>query len=80
VRSEPSGNDPKPAGGAPLRGLEHDADYQPDQGLDRDRPLDLREQLSSLSGGTLIGTLAALRPGPVTTPTAATKMTMRALA
>jgi transposase len=43
-------------------------------------PVDLREQLRSLTGGTLIETLAALRPGPITTPTAATKMTMRALA
>jgi transposase len=43
-------------------------------------PAELREQLRSLTGGTLIETLAALRPGPITTPTAATKMTMRALA
>jgi transposase len=43
-------------------------------------PADLREQLRSLTGGTLIETLAAFRPGPITTPTAATKMTLRALA
>jgi transposase len=43
-------------------------------------PVELREQLRSLTGGTLIETLAALRPGPITTPTAATKMTMQALA
>jgi transposase len=43
-------------------------------------PADLREQLRSLTGRTLIETLAAFRPGPITTPTAATKMTLRALA
>lgn len=43
-------------------------------------PADLREQLRSLTGRTLIETLAALRPGAITTPTAATKMTLRALA
>ena len=30
--------------------------------------------------GRLIETLAAFRPGPITTPTAATKMALRALA
>ena len=43
-------------------------------------PVDLREQLRSLTGGALIETLAALRPGTITTPTAATKMTLRVLA
>ena len=43
-------------------------------------PADLREQLRSLTGRTLIETLAAFRPGPITTPTAAVKMTLRALA
>ena len=43
-------------------------------------PAELREQLSSITGRTLMETLAALRPGPITTPTAATKMTLRTLA
>jgi transposase len=43
-------------------------------------PADLREQLRSLTGRSLIETLAAFRPGPITTPTAAAKMTLRVLA
>jgi transposase len=43
-------------------------------------PADLREQLRSLTGRSLIETLAAFRPGPITTPTAAAKMALRVLA
>ena len=43
-------------------------------------PAELREQLRSITGRALMETLAALRPGPITTPTAATKMTLRTLA
>jgi transposase len=43
-------------------------------------PVELREQLRSVSGKALIATLAALRPGPVITPAAATKFTLRSLA
>lgn len=43
-------------------------------------PADLREQLRSLTGKRLTETLASLRPGTITTPTAATKMALRLLA
>ena len=43
-------------------------------------PADLREQLRSLTGRTLMETLATLRPGPITSPTAAAKMALRSLA
>jgi transposase len=43
-------------------------------------PTDLREPLDGLSKMALIGRCAGLRPGPVTTPTAAAKHALRALA
>ena len=43
-------------------------------------PAELREQLRSLSGDQLIDTAAGLRPGPITSPTAATKLALKILA
>ncbi|MGH9072261.1 MAG: IS110 family transposase [Acidimicrobiales bacterium] len=43
-------------------------------------PAPLRQQLRSVSEGDLIETLAELRPGPLTTPLAATKLALRCLA
>jgi len=43
-------------------------------------PAEIREQLRSLTGRTLIEHLAAMRPGAITTIAAATKMTLRTLA
>jgi transposase len=43
-------------------------------------PAELREQLEGLSKMALINRCAALRPGPVTTPTAAAKHALRSLA
>ena len=43
-------------------------------------PVELREQLRSLTGRRLAATCAALRPGPITTPSAAAKHAVRALA
>jgi transposase len=43
-------------------------------------PVELREELRSLPGKALVATLAALRPGPITTLTAATKLSLRTLA
>lgn len=43
-------------------------------------PTELREQLRCLSGTRLIDTAAALRPGPITTPTAAVKLALKGLA
>lgn len=43
-------------------------------------PADLREQLRPLSGDRLITTAAGLRPGPITTPTAAVKLALKGLA
>jgi transposase len=43
-------------------------------------PADLREQLRPLAGDCLVATTAVLRPGPITTPTAATKLALRGLA
>ena len=72
------GHDPHPAGGSTLGGPQHHADHQPD-------PLPARHGIRLISASscarsparTLIETLAAFRPGPITTPTAATKMTLR---
>jgi transposase len=50
------------------------------KGLIVTAPAELREQLRPLSGQALIETLAAFRPGSITTPMAATKMTLRSLA
>jgi transposase len=50
------------------------------KGLIVTAPAELREQLRLLSGHDLIETLAGMRPGSITTPTAATKMTLRSLA
>ena len=50
------------------------------KGLIVTAPAELREQLRSLGGRALIETLAALRPGSITTPMAASKMTLRSLA
>jgi len=43
-------------------------------------PDELRQPLLRLKTKTLVGACAALRPGPVTSPTAATKATLRILA
>lgn len=43
-------------------------------------PAELREQLRALSSGQLIDTAAALRSGPITTPTAAVKLALKGLA
>ena len=43
-------------------------------------PAELRELLRTLSGSTLVQKCARLRPGPLTTPTAATKAALRSLA
>jgi transposase len=43
-------------------------------------PPELREQLEGLSRSVLIARCAGLRPGPVTTPLAATKHALRELA
>ncbi len=43
-------------------------------------PAELRELLRTLSGGTLVQKCARLRPGPLTTPTAAAKAALRSLA
>ena len=43
-------------------------------------PADLRERLRPLSLDQLVATAAAMRPGKLTTPTAATKFALRALA
>lgn len=43
-------------------------------------PADLREQLRPLSGDRLITIAAGLRPGPITTPTAAVKLALKGLA
>ena len=43
-------------------------------------PAELREQLRQLSRDQLIGTAAAMRPGPITTPTAAVKLALKGLA
>jgi transposase len=43
-------------------------------------PAELREQLRSLSGDQLIDTATGLRPGPITSPTAATKLALKILA
>jgi transposase len=50
------------------------------KGLIVTAPAELREQLRLLSGHDLIETLAGLRPGSITTPTAAAKMALRVLA
>jgi transposase len=50
------------------------------KGLIVTAPAELREQLRLFSGHDLIETLAGMRPGSITTPTAATKMTLRSLA
>jgi transposase len=42
-------------------------------------PAELREQLRGLTTGRLVGTAARLRPGPVLTTTAATKLALRLL-
>lgn len=41
--------------------------------------MELREQLRSLPGDHLIAAAAALRPGPITTPTAAAKLALKGL-
>ena len=43
-------------------------------------PAELREQLRWLSGDRLITAVAGLRPGPITTPMAATKLALKGLA
>lgn len=43
-------------------------------------PAELREQLGGLADKALLDRCAAFRPGPITTPAAATKHTLRALA
>ena len=43
-------------------------------------PTEVRERLEGLPNKTLIGRCAALRPGPLSTPTASTKQALRALA
>ena len=43
-------------------------------------PAELREQLRQLSRDQLIATAAAMRPGPITTPTAAVKLALKGLA
>lgn len=43
-------------------------------------PADLREQLRTLSRNQLIAAAASMRPGAVTTPTAATKLALKGLA
>jgi transposase len=43
-------------------------------------PAELRERLRSPSRDQLIGTAASMRPGAITTPTAATKLAMKGLA
>ena len=50
------------------------------KGLIVTAPAELREQLRPLSNQALIETLVAFRPGPITTPMAASKMTLRSLA
>jgi transposase len=43
-------------------------------------PSELRERLRSMTTDQLIAVTAAMRPGPITTPTAATKLALRGLA
>jgi transposase len=43
-------------------------------------PTELREQIRPLSGHRLIDTAARLRPGPITSPAAATKLALKGLA